>query len=112
MMMMMRTNLRLDPSDRRRKPAGQQQVLVSSTIAQHTTAEQASQASEQTVAELTAEEAATYSDTRANTTIHAVGETALLVTAATEATPSEGKSQAVPDSLLFIATGSNASAVD
>ncbi len=82
-------------------------------MAQHTTAERASQASEQVVKEMRAEEAVTYhSDTRAaaNTTIHAVGGPVLLVTAATEATPREEKSPAVPASLVSIATGSYASA--
>jgi hypothetical protein len=115
--------LRSDPSGRRRKrlaqaacrkPAGPQRVLVSSTTARHTMAERASPASEQAVTELIAEEAVTYSHTRAaaNTTIHAVREAVLLVPAATEAAPSEEESQAVPVSRVSIAAGSNAAAVD
>ncbi len=71
-------------------------------------------ASEQAATELIAEEAVTYCKTRAAaiTTVHSVGEAALLVSAATGAAPSMEKSHAVPASIVSNAAGSNAAAVN
>ena len=75
--------------------------------------ERTSLASEQAVTKLIAKEAVAYNNTRAaaNTTIHTVRETMLLVPAATKAALHEEELPAVPASSEPITTGSNTTAV-